>query len=304
MSIYDLSLASTTMRILLVGVAGVQVAWLTARIAGIVSLTPPSFGILGKRRSLARREFIFQVAEPWILFLAGGLSRLSFAERLRTALAPLVIRAGFPLGLRPVEWLALSVGLFLGGSALVVLGVAYGALGAVWVPMVCVGCTLLPWLHLRGLAADRSKQLERSLPSAMDLCVLCMGAGADFPAALRLATLDLGIAHRVCQEELSIVLDELQLGRTRVDALTALGNRSASPAVRDFVSAVCQSEMKGTPLVDALDLQAKTLRQRRSVLAEEAAAQAGVRLLFPLMLLMLCVLLIVLGPLFVQGGGM
>ena len=73
--------------------------------------------------------------------------------------------------------------------------------------------------------------------------------------------------------------------------------------MRDFVSAVCQSEIKGTPLVGALDAQARTLRQRRSVLAEEAAAKAGVKLMFPLMLLMLCILLIVIGPFLVRGGG-
>jgi tight adherence protein C len=131
-----------------------------------------------------------------------------------------------------------------------------------------------------------------------------MGAGSDFPTALRFVVADMGGAHAVCQEELAQVLDEMELGRTRVEALSALAERTDSAAIQEFVAAVCQSETKGTPLVDALEIQATTLRARRSVLAEEAAAKAAVRLMFPMMLLVVCVLLIVIGPFIATGMGM
>jgi len=163
---------------------------------------------------------------------------------------------------------------------------------------------LIPLLQVRATAKERAKELERSLPSAMDLCALCMGAGADFPQALRFSIQDLGAAHPVCLDELGRVLDELSLGRTRIEALSAMGERTDSHAVKEFVFAICQSEEKGTPLVDALTIQASTLRQRRSVLAEEMAAKAAVKMMFPVMLMVVAIFLIVLGPMIVNGTGL
>jgi tight adherence protein C len=216
----------------------------------------------------------------------------------------IVVHAGQPMGMCADEWLGLSVlcwfVLGIGGAWLTVLA----DMDVIWALGMLVLSALAPLTHLQQLASERAKQLERSLPSAMDLCVLCMGAGSDFPAALRFVVADLGSTHPVCQEELSQVLDELRLGRTRVEALSALAERTRSPAIREFVAAVCQSETKGTALVEALDIQASTLRARRSVLAEEAAARAGIRLMVPMLLMVVCVLLIVIGPFIVTGIGM
>jgi tight adherence protein C len=108
----------------------------------------------------------------------------------------------------------------------------------------------------------------------------------------------------VCRQELVQVLDELGLGRTRVEALAALATRSSSVAVREFVAAISQSEQKGTPLIDVLTIQSTTLRQRRSVRAEELAAQAGVKMMAPLMLLVASLLLIIFGPIITTGTGL
>jgi tight adherence protein C len=157
-------------------------------------------------------------------------------------------------------------------------------------------------VRVRDACQVRARGLERGLPAAMDICILCMGAGADFPAALRFAVRELSTIHPVCTEELAMVLEELTLGRTRVVALTHLGERTASLAIRDFVAAVCQSEEKGTPVVEALTLQASALRQKRSIMAEELAAKTAVRLTVPLMMTLACVMLLLFGPFIVRGG--
>jgi tight adherence protein C len=301
--ISELSPLLFSLRVLVLLASGVTLFATTWSALAVPPLEAPRFGIRGKRRALARGDGGFALIEPLVLRTAGWLARVPAAS-LREFLTRLASRAGEPAGLCADELIALSllsfVSVGLGGAALV----AQAEFAAHWSLFVVLLGLLLPVARVRALAQERAKQLERSLPNAMDLCVLCMGAGSDFHGALRFVVNDLGAAHQVCREELLRVLDELGLGRTRVQALSALGERTESRAVRDFVAAICQSETKGTPLVDALSIQAATLRQRRSVLAEEAAAKASVRLMFPLMLLVGCLMLIVFGPFIVNGMGM
>lgn len=303
MSISELSPLLFVVRCVCMASAFALVGAAALLLSRVPALEAPRFGPRGRRREEARQEVSFRVCEQLLCWGGGLISTLPIQGR-RQALERLVIRAGQPMGLCADEWLALSVVSFcvlgLGGGRLTV----NAGMGTMWTVGVVALSGVLPLSRLRQAAKERAKQLERSLPTAMDLCVLCMGAGADFPSALKFVVADMGGAHAVCQEELAQVLDEMGLGRTRVEALSALGERTDSVAIRDFVAAVCQSETKGTPLVDALDIQASTLRQRRSVLAEEAAAKAGVRLMLPMMMLVMCVLLIVFGPFIVKGIGM
>lgn len=271
-------------------------------LAAIPPLVSPRLGVRGRNRVLAREGASFRLLEPVGLTVGGWLRRLDLA--VRAPLARLICTAGEPEGLEPDELLArcaLSC-LVVGGLGVWVL--ARARMDPGWQATLLVLTFAAPVLNVRASAKQRAKELERSLPSAMDLCALCMGAGADFPQALRFSIQDLGAAHVVCLDELGRVLDELSLGRTRVEALAAMGERTDSHAVKEFVSAICQSEEKGTPLVEALTIQASTLRQRRSVLAEEMAAKAAVKMMFPVMLMVAAILLIVVGPMIVNGTGL
>jgi tight adherence protein C len=139
------------------------------------------------------------------------------------------------------------------------------------------------------------------LPAAIDLIALCMGAGLDFVGALARVANDAGDARSPLVHELRGVLRELALGETRARALAALAERLPVQAVHDFTAAVIQAERMGNPLRDAIEIQARTLRARRSVLAEEAAARAAVLLVFPLLLLLAAIVLLMLGPFVVNG---
>jgi tight adherence protein C len=106
------------------------------------------------------------------------------------------------------------------------------------------------------------------------------------------------------RRELSYILEQLELGHTRREALLAFAERVPAPAVRDFVSAVVQAEEKGNPLVRVIQIQGRVLNQRRSVAAEEAAARAGVMMMAPLVLLLGAILLLLLGPVIVRAGAL
>jgi tight adherence protein C len=160
---------------------------------------------------------------------------------------------------------------------------------------------VLPLERVRGVAATRKRRIARDLPAAIDLLALCMGAGLDFAGALSLLVARPASGDSPLTAELARVLSEAALGRTRAEALSALASRVPIDAVRDFTAAVIQAELQGNPLRDAIAIQARMSRMRRSARAEQAAARASVLLAFPLLLLLGALLLLMLGPFLVNG---
>ena len=79
--------------------------------------------------------------------------------------------------------------------------------------------------------------------------------------------------------------------------------RVPTETVQSFVRAVVQSEIKGTPLVETLRIQAETLRSRRSLAGEEAASRAAVLMMVPLMLILCAIILVLMGPFLLAGMG-
>lgn len=205
--------------------------------------------------------------------------------------------AGCPAGISVHEaWFIAAVLTVLGAAAGYYLGHASGT----WVwsfPCLGLGALILP-LRLRALTAERLLQLKHEFPAIIDLTALAMNAGSDLPAALaKIAARKVGVVA----DELNQFLNALDLGVTRQSALLALESRCPVAEVRDVVRAILLAEQKGSSVVDALTAQAQTSRQRRSVKAEESAAQAGVFLMLPMMLLVGCVLILLVGPLICEA---
>ncbi len=256
-------------------------------------------GLKGLKRSqaLAKGDW-FSAAEPMMRFLAARVATIKFFDKYRPTAAQQVLNAGEILGLTADEYIALSI----------LSGIFFGMLGAggfilapeVVSPMFAIMLTALgflaPYLQISGEVANRFKQINRGLPYAIDLASLAMGAGLDFPGALRQVTDKAPDKHDALVEELLRIQNELDLGRTRKQALEGFADRSPTDPVKDFVQSVIQSEEKGNPLADVLTIQANTLRMKRTVRAEEGAAKAGVMMIGPLMLIFLCILLILMGP--------
>jgi len=97
-------------------------------------------------------------------------------------------------------------------------------------------------------------------------------------------------------EEFTLLLQTLNLGRTRKDALAEFARRCPNETVKEFVGSLIQAEERGNPVADVLQIQATSSRTRRSVRAEELAAKAGVQIVGPLMLIFVCIMGLILGP--------
>ncbi|HVH48139.1 MAG TPA: type II secretion system F family protein, partial [Labilithrix sp.] len=132
------------------------------------------------------------------------------------------------------------------------------------------------------------------------LLALSMGAGLDFPGAIRQAVDRSGTPDDPIIEELSLILLNLSLGRTRREALEELAERAPIPSVQEFVGSVVQADLRGNPVADVLRIQAEVSRQKRSVLGEEAASKAAVKMIGPLILLFLAILVLIVGPMLIE----
>jgi tight adherence protein C len=269
----------------------------------VVSWVPvpaaPRLGHRGQERNHAvKAGGLFAATEPLIRFVAGVVSLLPLSS-LRKRQERELRRADYCLGLTPDEYSAISVlsAVALGGVAFAVARLQGYSLLTV-VPAFGLGL-VVPSLQVQEIIRQRVKEISRGLPHAIEICALCMGAGLDFPGALRFVA---GPKSRgALAREFSGILEEIELGHTRRDALMSFAERVQSDAVRDFVAAVVQAEQKGNPLARVIQIQGRMLSQRRSVAAEEAAARAGVLMIGPMMLLVLCILLLLLGPFLAKG---
>lgn len=181
--------------------------------------------------------------------------------------------------------LGLGFPLVLGASALVVIGVGIGLTVVGW---------FAPNLTLYQIAYNRTERMRKELPDALDLLSITVEAGLAFDSALAHVAKN---TTGPLAEEFFRVLQEMQIGRGRMDALRALGERTSLPELRGFVTAMVQADSFGIPIANVLRVQAKELRIKRSQLAEEKAQKVPVKILFPLIFcIMPSLFIVILGP--------
>jgi tight adherence protein C len=132
------------------------------------------------------------------------------------------------------------------------------------------------------------------LPDAIDLLTISVEAGLGFDAALSQVARN---TEGPLAGEFFRVLQEMQIGKGRSDALRALGERTTIPELRGFVGAMVQADAFGIAVANVLRAQAKEMRIKRYQRAEEAAQKVPVKILFPLIFFILPALFVViLGP--------
>jgi tight adherence protein C len=293
-----MSLTTQIVLALGLGLLSVSVGSLAFALLGQSSTAAPHLGTKGLRRAQALAQGgLFASVEPLLRWLAARV-RVLVPDSTRAELEQNLTIAGDLWGeLVGLSVLASGLG-FLAGALYGLLAqggvlfvIAFGVLGA-----------FLPRLYVASVGRERLRGLQRALPHSVDLLVLSLGAGLDFPAALRQVVEKASCPDAPVVEELGMVLQELKLGRTRQQALGQLARRVPCDSVRDLVAAAVQSEEQGTPLGFVLQTQAVTARQRRSTQAEEAAAKAGAAMIVPMVLLFFAVMILIGGPIIVEAG--
>ena len=229
-----------------------------------------------------------------LLGMGRRLTPVDFAERVQQKLD----MAGNPRGITverliSLRMLGLTVGLVV--SVVVVVATGMSTLTAV---LFGVALTLLgyfgPMLWLRQKGAERTKTIQHELPDSLDLLTISVEAGLGFNAAVSQVARN---TTGPLADELSRVLQEMQIGLSRSQALRALAERSALPELKEFVTAMVQADSFGIPIGKVLRVQSVEMRVKRRQRAEEMAQKVPVKILMPLIFFILPTLfIVVLGP--------
>ena len=156
----------------------------------------------------------------------------------------------------------------------------------------------VPLLSLGRRIRRRQNEILRSLPDALDLLTICVEAGLGFDAAMA------RVADKWDNElsqAFNRVLQEINLGKLRREALREMADRMEIPDVSSFVAAIVQAGQLGVSIARVLRIQSDQMRVRRRQRAEELARAATLKILPPVAFLIFPALLIVLlGPSAIQ----
>jgi tight adherence protein C len=222
----------------------------------------------------------------------------SYTERIEKRLA----LAGYPGGMRSAEFLgvrliATAVGAGLG--ALLGVLIVHGLVGAVLgLLMGFIGGYIAPDFWLGRRIRARQHKILLQIPDALDLLTISVRAGLGFDAALAKVTEKM---QGPLPDEFQRALAEVRVGRVRREALRDMITRTEVPALSNFIGAVIQAEQLGVAISKVLQIQSEQLRIERRQRAEEMAAKAPIKMLFPLVgCIFPSMFIVLLGPAMIQ----
>ncbi len=155
----------------------------------------------------------------------------------------------------------------------------------------------LPKLILARKTKARKLRITWGLADAMDLMVVSVEAGLGLNAALNRVGEELKTLHPDMHYEIEIVNLEIRVGRSREEALRNLAERTGVDDIRSFVALLVQADRFGSSIAKAVRVFADSLRTKRRQRAEQAAAKASLKLLFPLTCFLFpVIILVILAP--------
>jgi tight adherence protein C len=268
---------------------------LEQRLGDAVLMDASSAAIDAERAADLARPFWDRVAGPLLTGLGRRVLRWTPQAQIDT-LNKHLLEAGSSS--RPEVILALRiVGVPAGagiGLALVTLAGLAFPLNVGLPALLAVIGYMLPVSLLKRKTKRRSREIRFALPGVLDLLTVSMEAGLSFDSAImRVAETESGVLGVEFQK----LLNEIRLGRQRMDALTAMAERNNVEEMSAFVNAVVQAEPLGVPMARVLRIQSEELRRLRRQRAEQAGHRAPVLMLLPMLgCIFPCIFVMLLGP--------
>lgn len=175
----------------------------------------------------------------------------------------------------------------------------FGLERPIWLLFAGILGFILPGVLVKSAINRRKYAIVRILPETVDLLGLCVGAGLDFMSAVRWV-ID-KVRFNPLIEELSTVLKEINVGKSRTEALRDMSKRLEIADVTSFVRTLIQADRMGTPVEEAFKILSEDTRMRRFHRGERQAMKAPLKMLIPLIFCILPVILIVVsGPVLIK----
>lgn len=171
-----------------------------------------------------------------------------------------------------------------------------------WPPIRGIGATIaatalgfyLPEMQLSSQISKRQDSVVRDLPDALDLLTICVEAGLGFDTAM-------GKVYEKWDNEISNafgrILQEIQLGKLRREALRDMSDRLDVPDFTTFAAAIIQADQLGVSISKILRVQSDQMRVKRRQRAQEKAQQAPVKMMIPMVFLIFpSIWIVLMGP--------
>ena len=242
-------------------------------------------------------SFTDRILVPFMRGLANLMTRLTPQKTLETTAHKLEI-SGLSRRLSAAEFWGIRLFATVGLSGLIYFLMWRFQVQPDRRMMFTLGMALLgyvlPGMWLQSTIDRRKVQITRALPDALDLLTICVEAGLGFDSAMK----------RVAEKwegdlssEFGRVLQEVQLGKVRRDALRGMSARLDVRDVTTFVAAVVQAEQLGVSMAKVLRIQSDQMRIKRRQMAEKKAQEAPVKMVIPMVFLIFpSLMLVLLGP--------
>jgi len=252
-----------------------------------------------KRQDAVSTSGLLKLGHRVILWHAPRMERF-FSQQTLDLFDLKLRRAGRPGDFLAPEFLAVSqiaactlgsIGFAYGGLLFGIFGIFFGLLG------ILIGY-FTPILVLNEWMNTRMTLMILRLPYAVDVMALCLSAGSTFIGAVEELVKD--SRDHPLDEEFRIFLSELQLGKTRREALLNLTQRCGIDLLDNVVLSVIQGEEQGVPISEVLKREAAHIRKVRIEQADEQANKASTKILFPTMIIVVATLLLLFGSFIIK----
>jgi tight adherence protein C len=262
---------------------------------GQVGDTPGSIANL--RHDQLRRSALERLVLPFAGKVISSIGRLTPLD-LYGRVNRLIVLAGNPPSLTAERIVAFKIVFAIVG---LVAGIAVSSFlpfkGILIVMAVAVFALIgytAPSAAVAARASKRQKEIRKVLSDTMDLLTISVEAGLGFDAALGQVVRNV---PGPLSEEISRMLQEMQIGVSRTEALRHLTDRTEVPELDGFVLSMIQADKYGVGVAKVLRAQATELRQKRRQRAEETAQKVPLKLLFPMIFMVLpAMFIVILGP--------
>ena len=251
-------------------------------------------------------SFSSRTIQPIVTKLAsldetGNKQSKSARKRQETEKLALQLRkAGMHMSTGSFNYLKLAV-MVVGIILSVGIGLLLKDVTSYYIMIIIVGSmlsALSPTLVLNAKIKKHQDAIRAQLPDTLDLLSVCMEAGLSFDASL------LKVSERMegpLIDELVTVFRQIQLGKSRNDALKTLSDSTDVSELKTFISAVIQANTLGIPITNVLAAQSEQLRIAKREQIKEKAAKVPSKMTIPTVLLILpAIICVIMGPVVIQ----
>ncbi len=245
-----------------------------------------------------QQPFAERTLRPLIARLSTIPSRITSAASAEASEKRLAL-AGNPGDLRVADWLGVKMLSLVAFGVILFLFAMMMSKGNIFGAILIGGVGALigymfPEFWLGRRIRGRQAIILKSIPDTLDLLTISVRAGLGFDAALAKVVEKL---PGPLSDEFRRALAEVRVGKARREALRDIIPRTRVTPLTNFIGAIIQAEQLGVSISKVLQVQSEQLRIERRQRAEEQAAKAPIKMLFPLVgCIFPSLFIVILGP--------